>query len=184
MKRLLFTLFILISFTACEDKNSEKGLSESNIEEKIDNSSRILVTTTESVQIEKDNPFITYDLDGNRVVRISPDGEETPLTKELGALISIKNSYEKLNSKILAQRLSKNYIVKCSSCHDNYANGVIGPSLLDKSENQIFDMIKAYQNKTKVNVLMKDLISKMQDDEIKSLASEIANLNKELKDIK
>ena len=51
--------------------------------------------------------FISYDYDGNRVVKISPSGEETALTKELGALISIKNSYEKLNAKILSQRLSK-----------------------------------------------------------------------------
>ena len=57
-------------------------------------------------------------------------------------LISIKNSYEKLNAKILSQRLSKNYMQKCSACHDNYANGVIGPSLLDKNEDDIFQAIK------------------------------------------
>lgn len=185
MKSLLVILFILISFIACGDAENEKKQfsNDSNIKKEQQSISRISVTTGET-QIEKNNSFLSYDLDGNRIVRISPDGEETPLTKELGALISIRNSYEKLNSKILAQRLSKNYILKCSSCHDSYANGVIGPSLLDKSESDIFNIIKAYQNKTKVNILMKDLILKMKDEEIRSLASEIANLNKEMRESK
>ena len=51
---------------------------------------RITIIENKTV-IEKDNPFISYDYDGNRVVKISPSGEETALTKELGALISIKN---------------------------------------------------------------------------------------------
>ena len=142
---------------------------------------RINITENKTV-IEKDNPFISYDYDGNRVVKISPSGEETALTKELGALISIKNSYEKLNAKILSQRLSKNYIQKCSACHDNYANGVIGPSLLDKNEDDIFQAIKVYQTGEKKNVFMKDLISKMADEEIRSLANEIAQLNKEVRE--
>lgn len=185
MKKLLFIVFVLITFIACEDKKSDKQQDVITDEKKEQaNVSPKITVTTNDTQIEKDNPFVSYDIDGNKVVKISPDGEETPLTKELGALISIKNNYQKLNAKILAQRLSKNYIVKCSSCHDDYANGVIGPSLLDKSENEIFDMIKAYQNKTKVNVLMKDLISKMQDDEIRTLANEIANFNKEVRGTK
>ncbi len=85
-----------------------------------------------------------------------------------------------MNNRILAKTLSKNYIVKCSACHDDYANGVIGPSLIQKSEEEITNMIKAYKNKTKVNELMKYLVSQMKDEEIKSLAKEISNLNKEV----
>lgn len=80
----------------------------------------------------------------------------------------------------MSKSLSKNYIVKCSACHDDYANGVVGPSLIEKSEKEISDMIKAYRAKTKVNELMKYLVSQMDDKEIESLAKEISNLNKEI----
>lgn len=179
-KKVLISLFAIFLFVACgDDKNNESKNDEQSRVEK--ETPRIVITENNTV-IEKDNPFVSYDLNGNRVIRISPDGEETPLTKELGALISIKNNYEKINAKILAQRLSKNYMLKCSACHDNYANGVIGPSLLTKNEDEIFKAIKVYQTGEKENVLMKTLISKMPDSEIRSLAKEIADINKEVRE--
>lgn len=187
MKKILLAPLLVLAFTACDDKKEEKVVENKTSEtvsvkqEVVKISPQITITSNET-KIEKDNPFVTYDLDGNRVVKISPDGEETPLTKELGALISIKNSYEKLNARILSQRLSKNYMQKCSACHDNYANGVIGPSLLDKNEDEIFDIINAYKTKEKVNVLMKDLVAQMPEAEIRELAKEIANLNKEMRE--
>ena len=189
MKKIFISLVVAVLFIACGDSKDDKKVLESVKKEEVgakseqDKTSTPKITVTEnSTNIEKENPFISYDLDGNRVVRVSPDGSETPLTKELGALISIKNNYEKLNAKILAQRLSKNYMQKCSACHDNYANGVIGPSLLDKNEDEIFQAIKVYQTGEKKNVFMKDLISKMADEEIRSLANEIAQLNKEVRE--
>jgi len=180
LKKIFISLIIASLFIACSDNKEEKQVDKEETKQ-VSSKPKIKVTEN-STSIEKENPFISYDLDGNRVVRISPDGEETPITKELGALISIRNNYEKLNAKILAQRLSKNYMQKCSACHDNYANGVIGPSLLDKNEDQIFDAIKIYQTGEKKNVLMKYLISQMPDSEIRSLASEIAKLNKEVRE--
>jgi cytochrome c553 len=61
---------------------------------------------------------------------------------------------------------------------------VVGPSLLHKSADEIADKIKAYKNLTQVNVLMKYLVSQMDDEEIESLAKEIAQLNKELMEAK
>ena len=193
MKKILLSVVVATLFIGCgDDSESKKALENVKKEalevkkedKKIITTSTNITVTENSVTVEKDNPFISYDLDGNRVVRIAPDGEETPVTKELGAIISIKNNYEKLNAKILAQRLSKNYMQKCSACHDNYANGVIGPSLLDKNEDEIFKAIKVYQTGEKQNILMQDLIKSMPDEEIRSLANEIAKLNKEVREVK
>ncbi|AXX87886.1 monoheme c-type cytochrome [Malaciobacter marinus] len=173
-KVLLIFSTILIIFTGCEDK---KDIDDKKI--KNNNTPKIKIIEGKD-KIKNENPFITYDLDGNKKIKVSPDGVETDLTKEIGALSTIRNSYENLNNRILAKTLSKNYIVKCSACHDDYANGVIGPSLIQKSEKEITNMIKAYKNKTKVNELMKYLVSQMDDEEIKSLAKEISNLNKEV----
>ena len=71
---------------------------------------------------------------------------------------------------------------KCSACHDNYANGVIGPSLLDKNEDDIFQAIKVYQTGEKKKCIYERFDFKMADEEIRSLANEIAQLNKEVRE--
>ena len=72
-------------------------------------------------------------------------------------------------------------MVKCSACHDDYANGVIGPSLLGKSSDEIFSAIDDFKSGKKSNVLMDDLIKMMNDDEIRALADEIYSFNEEIK---
>ena len=100
MKKIFISLVVAVLFIACGDSKDDKKVLESVKKEEVgakseqDKTSTPKITVTEnSTNIEKENPFISYDLDGNRVVRVSPDGSETPLTKELGALISIKNNY-------------------------------------------------------------------------------------------
>ena len=89
----------------------------------------------------------------------------------------VRTPLQTINLRLIKGRLSKNFITKCSACHDDYANGIIGPSLLTKSENEIYTMINAYKNKEKVNVLMRDLVKKMDDSESRNLAKEISDFN-------
>lgn len=180
MKYVVF-LFSLLLLIGC-DKKEEVKVENKEAKQATTQSINIVQNAT---AIEKDNAFVTYDINGNKVVNIAPEGEEeTPVTKEIGALATIRTSYEAVNSNLVSMNLSKNYIVKCSACHDDYANGVVGPSLLHKSASEIADKIKAYKNLTQVNVLMKYLVSQMDDKEIESLANEIAQLNKELMEAK
>lgn len=91
--------------------------------------------------------------------------------------------YEYIQIDLLKSKLSKNFIIKCSSCHDDYANGIIGPSLLHKDGKFIYETLVAYKTKTKVNVLMRDLVSNMKDKELKELSSEIARFNKQIREL-
>ena len=75
-------------------------------------------------------------------------------------------------------------MVKCSACHDDYANGIIGPSLLSKDSIYIYQTIMKYKKGEKENVLMKELVKNIDDKEIKSLANEIHTFNQEIKKIK
>ncbi len=176
MKYIVFIIALLF-ITGC-DKKEEKSVQENTPAKVTEQSITVVENAT---KIEKENMFVTYDINGNKVVNIAPSGEEeTPITKQIGALATIRTSYEAVNTNLITMNLSKNYILKCSACHDDYANGVVGPSLLHKSANEIADKIKAYKNLTEVNVLMKYLVSQMGDAEIESLANEIVQLNKEL----
>lgn len=180
MKYLVF-IAALIFITGC-DKKEEESVLKSSATKVNEQSIKVVENAT---KIEEDNLFITYDINGNKVVKIAPSGEEeTPVTKEIGALATIRTSYEAVNANLVSMNLSKNYIVKCSACHDDYANGVVGPSLLHKSAKEIGDKIRAYKDLTEVNVLMKYLVSQMDDEEIDSLAKEIVELNKELVEAK
>jgi cytochrome c553 len=97
------------------------------------------------------------------------------------ANMNVRSPYEKIQISMLVKKMSIKFMVKCSACHDDYANGVIGPSLLGKSSDEIFSAIDDFKSGKKSNVLMDDLIKMMDDDEIRTLADEIYNFNEQIK---
>jgi cytochrome c553 len=102
----------------------------------------------------------------------------------LEANMQVRSPYEKVQVSLLVKKLSKKFIVKCSSCHNDYANGVIGPSLLNKTSDEILKNINDFKTGIKSNPLMSDLIKLMSKEEIKSLANEIYQFNKMVRDLK
>ncbi len=108
--------------------------------------------------------------------------EEAPKTRTtIDAYLNIKSPYERVRITMMIKRLSNDYILRCSPCHDDYANGVIGPSLLDKNASFIYERIMDFKTGRKKNVLMKELVSQIDDEKLKSIAEEIANFNKEIR---
>ena len=172
---LMVAVFLLIGCEKKEEKKEVAVVSESPSINIVEN----------AIDISKDYSLITHDIEGKERISLAPAGEEeTTLTREVAAYHSIKNTYENINKELLSKKLSKNYFLKCSACHDDYANGVIGPSLLTKTSDDIFNMIKAYKvDKDEHNVLMRYLVSQMDDKEIRSLADEIAEFNKEVREL-
>ena len=100
----------------------------------------------------------------------------------IDANMNIRSPYEEVQLSLLVGKLSKEFIVKCSACHSDYANGVIGPSLLGKNSDEIFNSIAAFKSGEKTNVLMDDLIKMMSEDEIRKLSDEIYEFNQKIKE--
>jgi len=100
----------------------------------------------------------------------------------IDANMNVRSPYEEIQISLLVRKLSKKFIVKCSACHNDYANGVIGPSLLGKNSDEIFDSIAAFKSGEKKNVLMTDLINMMDEAEIRALADEIYAFNEKIKE--
>jgi len=100
----------------------------------------------------------------------------------IDANVNIRSPYEKVQISMMVKKLSKKFIVKCSACHNDYANGIIGPSLLGKTSQEIFDDIAAFKSGEKTNVLMTDLINMMDEHEIKELADEIYDFNQKIQE--
>jgi cytochrome c553 len=100
------------------------------------------------------------------------------------ANMNIRSPYEDVQIGLLVGELSKHFRVKCSACHSDYANGVIGPSLLTKTSDDIFNAIADFKSGKKSNPLMDGLISQMDDKEIRELADEIYTFNQKLKEMR
>lgn len=143
---------------------------------------RITVKSGEAPK--RDDKFVSYDFYGERMVNFNLNGDVNETTKNIVAYSSIKNQYEKLNFDLMKKRLGRDFILRCSACHDDYANGIIGPSLLDKTDAQIVDMIKKYKFKEKPNPLMVQLVNGMSEQQIETMAKEIYEFNQQFKEQK
>ena len=143
---------------------------------------RITVKSGEAPK--QDDKFVSYEFYGERKVNFNLNGDVNETTKNIVAYSSIKNQYEKLNFDLMKKRLGHDFILRCSACHDDYANGIIGPSLLDKTDAQIVDMIKKYKFKEKPNPLMVQLVNGMSEQQIETMAKEIYEFNKQFKEQK
>ena len=95
----------------------------------------------------------------------------------IDANMHVRSPYENVQVSMMVNKLSKKFIVKCSACHSDYANGVIGPSLLGKTSEFIYGQIMKFKKDRSLNVLMSGLVENMSDSEIKEMADEIYKFN-------
>ena len=98
----------------------------------------------------------------------------------IDANMHVRSPYEEVQVSLMLRKLSKRFIVKCSACHNDYANGVIGPSLLGKDTEFIYEQIIKFKKDKDLNVLMSQLVENMSDTEIREIAQEINEFNLEL----
>ncbi|WP_458701009.1 c-type cytochrome [Sulfurospirillum sp. 1307] len=185
MNIMLWTLIIVALFSGCDKKEQKE-------EQKVATPAKIKVTKDvvkeeAKQEIEKANNgqfYYSYNKEGES--KESKDiskynAESTKVKTTLDAYLRIKSPYERVQITMMIQKLSHDYVVKCSACHDDYANGVIGPSLLDKDSDFIFARIMDFKNGKRKNILMKELVTQISDDKLKNLAIEIANFNKQIR---
>ena len=178
MKKIVLSLALSLLFIGCGDKeDSKKSLKvEATTSGKIEviksDSPKEIKVKEKAVDKKGDKYYFSYNKD-----------EKKTYTK-LDANLRIRSPYEDIAISLLVSKLSKNFIVKCSACHNDYANGIIGPSLLGKDEKFIKKSIMDFKTDTKKNVLMSDLVKMMSVEEIDELAKEIALFNIKIKEMR
>jgi cytochrome c553 len=102
----------------------------------------------------------------------------------IDAYLHIHSPYERIQINLMIKKLSKDFIVRCSPCHDDYANGVIGPSLLGKSGDFIYGRLMDFKSGKRKNVLMKELVSQIDDKKLRAIADEIAAFNQQIQKLR
>ena len=200
IKRLLFILPMVSIFTlvGCGDKEQkdENKTTSTNKELKIEvvqnnDAHAIKIEEKKKTKLNaKNGKSFYYDYNVNSEY----DENAQPANKDAGvrvkprtvldANMNIRSPYERVQVSLIVQQLSRTYKLKCSACHDDYANGVVGPSLLGKDATYIYDKIIGFKTGKASNPLMDDLIKMMSNKEIKKISQEIYNFNKKIQEIR
>jgi len=195
---ILASSFLLITaFSACSDSSEKKAGKEQNavsantspqievVQNK--NAQEIKVEEHEKKGLEvKEGKAFYYDYN----VKSEYDPQERPANEDASVRVNprtsvdanmhVRSPYEEIEVSLLVRKMSKEFIVKCSACHNDYANGIIGPSLLGKNSDFIFNAIADFKSGKKSNPLMNDLIKMMSEKEIRKMANEIYDFNQEI----
>jgi len=108
------------------------------------------------------------------------NAETSKVRTELDAYRAIRSPYERVQITLMIKELSPDYRLLCSACHDDYANGVIGPALLDKNATYIYDQIIAFKTGKKKNALMKELVTRIEEKRLQAIAKEIERFNRQI----
>jgi len=192
IKILSSALLLMVAFNACSDNSDKKEVKDKTISSdtpKIEivpnsDSHAIKVAEKESDKSQSKSYYYDYNVKSAYDENSKPANEDAyvrvrPRTN-IEANMHVRSPYEKVEISMLVKRLSKEFIVKCSACHNDYANGIIGPSLLGKDDDFIYKRIIAFKTGKESNPLMNELVKMMSDEEIKKLAQEIFEFNKEI----
>ena len=186
MKRknlIALVLFLLLTGCGNEEKSSKetsksKTALASGIEISQNENAQEIKVNEKARSSEDKQYYVDYD------VKSEPTNNNGSSRTVLDANLNVRSPYEKIQISLLTKQLSKEFIVKCSACHNDYANGIIGPSLLGKDSDYIFNKIQKFKNDKKANVLMSELVAQMNDKEIRKIADEIFSFNKEIKKLR
>ena len=177
MKKTILSLSIALLLIGCGDKKDEKSsvtttATTGKIEVVKSNNAKEIKVEEKAIDKKGDKYYFSYNKD-----------EKKSYTK-LDANLRVRSPYEDVEISLMVRKLSKEFIVKCSACHNDYANGVIGPSLLGKYLKFITKSIMDFKTGVKKNILMSELVRLMSETEINRLAKEITDFNKKIEELK
>lgn len=183
MKRYSFLagLVLLTVLLGCSQQESETSKPEQK--QAIGPGKITIVAPVQPVEktANKDQ-FRGFDIQGQSIIKYAPEGQAiTEEVKNVQVVVAVRNNpYGSLKWKLLGKRLSKDFILYCSACHDDYGNGVVGPSLIDKNAKEVLQSMNDYLNDPDANALMTELVQKMSDEKKQFIAEDIARFNKEI----
>lgn len=175
---LLISLLV-IGFSGC--KESQRVNSENSPPKEIKVTQGVVKEVKDDTSSEANSGQFYYSYNQEKKTK---DENNTKVRTTIDAYLNIRSPYERVQINLMIKRLSKDFIVRCSPCHDDYANGVIGPSLLGKSGDFIYNRLMDFKSGKRKNILMKELVAQIDDKKLKSIANEIASFNKQIQKLR
>jgi len=194
---LASSVLLLTSFSGCgekQDKESAQNIKTASQNAPLievthnDNAKEIKVAQKTADANQSKSYYLGYNINSEYDENAQPANKDAAVRVKprtsVDANMHVRSPYEKIQVSLLVRKMSKKFIVKCSACHNDYANGIIGPSLLNKDAETIFNKIAEFKSGAKSNPLMSDLVKMMNEDEIREMAQEIYKFNQEIQSMK
>ena len=178
---LLLVSLIFLGMAGCGEKKEGQERQQASAPAEIKITEGAVKKTPVGEEVSKENSgqfYYSYNKEKKE------PAEEKKRRTTLDAYLNIRSPYERVQITLMIKRLSRDFIVRCSPCHDDYANGVIGPSLLGKDGDFIYRNLIDFKRGKKKNVLMKELVSQIDDAKLKSIADEIAAFNEQVQQLR
>jgi hypothetical protein len=183
MRRYAPAIAVLLLFAGCgekkEDEQQAQTVTQASGHIEVSKNADAYKQKIEKKSVDKKQSK-SYYYDYNTDKKKSTEKKRTTIDANL----HVRSPYEQVEIELMVHKLSKEFIVKCSACHNDYANGIIGPSLLGKDAKFIYGTIAKYKTGKKENVLMTALVKQMSDEEIEKLANEIAEFNTKINELR
>ena len=181
MKKISILLVVVLFVVGCSEKKEEEKVRQKQKAGEIEtvenkNYKEIKVHENQAKNLKVGHKDKAYYFNYNKI--------NAKTYTPMDANMRVRSPYEKLGISMLVSKLSKEFIVKCSACHNDYANGIIGPSLLGKSKESIYGSIMDFKSGKKQNILMKQLVKMMSNKEIERLSGEIEDFNNKIKELR
>ncbi|BCD63073.1 hypothetical protein NitYY0826_C1963 [Nitratiruptor sp. YY08-26] len=172
----LIIIALLFALSGCgEKKEQQKKQAEAQGQIKV-TEGVVKEKKAQKKSLDKGEFYYSYNEGNKKKEEVEDEGKYT----RLGAYRHVVNNYQKVQISLWANKLSKDFLIYCSACHDDYANGVIGPSLLGKDGAYIYKQLQDFKSGKRKNVLMVQLVRRLSDEQLKHLADEIAAFNKKV----
>lgn len=144
---------------------------------KVDEISKMIAKTQIKVKLDNMQPVV----EETQVETMSSKEvaqEQAKKKKELDEkLQALKNKA----GNMAAFKVSPLYKQKCSSCHGVNGGGIIGPKLVGLSAEKVYKDLTDFKSGARKNYVMYGLLSKMDDEQLKSLSDEIGSFEQKLK---
>ena len=180
---LASSVLLLTSFSGCgekQDKESTQKVQNTPQSAPVievthnENAKEIKVAQKTADANQSKSYYLGYNINSEYDENAQPANKDAAVRVKprtsVDANMHVRSPYEKIQVSLLVRKMSKKFIVKCSACHNDYANGIIGPSLLNKDADTIFNKIAEFKSGAKSNPLMSDLVKMMSEDEIREMA--------------
>ena len=185
-KWIALSLIAIVAFSGCGDKKKEESSSNEVAKPgtiKITQNAVKKETKKEASKQNSGQFYYSYNEEDKSKEAKSIDKYQEDTKKQrttIDAYLHLRSPYERIKINLMINKLSHDFMVHCSACHDDYGNGIIGPSLLGKDGKFIYGRLMDFKSGKRKNILMKGLVSQMSDEKLKAIANEIADFNAKL----
>ena len=144
---------------------------------KLEEIQKVIAKSQVTVQLDNNQPVVQQTVETQTQADI--EAEQKKKKKELDEkLQALKNKA----GNVAAFKVSPLYKQKCASCHGVNGEGIIGPKLIGMGAEDVYQALIDFKSGKRKNYVMYGLLSKMDEEQLRTLSDEIGSFAQKLRE--